>query len=37
MKMLLDGFDWSEPMIKSLQQKAEFLIDVRGLEPWDYK
>ena len=26
---------WGEPAITALQKKAEFLIDVRGLEPWN--
>jgi len=26
---------WARQMIESLKQKSEFLIDVRGLEPWD--
>ncbi len=25
---------WGKPTIEALQEKAEFLIDVRGLEPW---
>lgn len=27
--------DWQAKAIDSLKKKAEFLIDVRGLEPWD--
>lgn len=27
---------WGNQAIKALQEKSEFLIDIRGLEPWDF-
>ena len=28
---------WGFKMIESLKKKSEFLINVRGLEPWDFQ
>ena len=35
-KIELDDISvWGKPMINALQEKADFLIEIRGLEPWN--
>ena len=34
---MISDANWGIQMIESLKKKSEFLIDVRGLEPWEHR